>query len=281
MTGPGPAPGGRLTRPGPFESGLDLAGERALRAAGFTPAKQVMGTTVFRLATKGMWNCGAKPFAIGQHLVTNEVVPMQDAHTHCRRLAFERLAAEAATTAADGVVGTTLRLDPIAELGHEYLALGTAVRSTGRVRPPRPFVCGFSAGGFAASIRAGWVPCGMAVGVGVTVRHDDIRTRFKGISTANQELPAWTEMISLARWRARQTLLEDCARIGAEGLVVQQNSLSFSHHTCARTARNYLNEDSDVQDFMATVTMWGTGVVPFTARAAGAPPEFVLDLNTL
>lgn len=281
LPGSSGAGGGRLTRPGPFESGLTVEGERALRAAGFAPTRRVMGTTVFRLSSKGMWNCGATPFAIGQNLHTQEVVPMQEAHAYCRRLAFERVAQECAGAGSDGVVGTRLDVQTVGDVGHEYLAIGTAVRSGGSVRPPRPFVSALSSKRFTALLRAGWIPVGMAVGVGVTVRHDDVKTRLSGMSFANQEMPAWTEMIATARWRAREMLIADCARIGAEGLVLHHNTMNFSHHECTRTARNYLSESSDVQDFMATVTMWGTGVVQFAAPSADATPDLVLDLNDL
>jgi uncharacterized protein YbjQ (UPF0145 family) len=270
-----------LSRPGPFESGLTVESERALRAAGFAPTRRVLGATVFRLSTKGMWNCGATPFAIGQTLRSLEVGPIQEAHAHCRRLAFDRLAQECAGAGSDGVVATGLELELIAGVGHEYLAQGTAIRSGGQVRPPRPFVAGLSGKRFAALLRAGWVACGMAVGVGVTVRHDDLRTRLTGLSMANQELPAFTELVALARWRAREMLIADCARIGAEGLVLHHNTSFASHHECTRTARNYLTEGGDVQDIMVTVTMWGTGLVPFAAHLGGTPPELVINLNDL
>lgn len=284
--GPATTPGGRLARPVPFESTFAIDGDRALRATGFLPVKQVMGATVFRLSTKGMWNCGAKPFAIGAQHVALEVPPMREAHAYCRRLAFERVAQECAVAGGDGVVGVGMRLSEMAGVGHEYLSVGTAVRSSGQVRPPRPFVAALGSAALAALIRSGWVPCGMAVGVGVSIRHDDLRTRFTGLSMANQEITAFTELVALARWRARQTLLEDCARLGAEGLVLEHNTMVLSHHECSRTAMNYLSEKSEVQDFMVTATMWGTAVVPFAVPSAGSDgdrtaTDFVIDLNRL
>ncbi|HWE88328.1 MAG TPA: hypothetical protein VG317_02540 [Pseudonocardiaceae bacterium] len=281
VMGPATAQGGRLTRPGPFESTFGVAGEQSLRATGFVPVKQVLGATVFRLSTKGMWNCGAKPFAIGAQHVALEVPPMREAHAYCRRSAFERLAQECAMAGGDGVVGAGMRLTAMADIGHEYLSLGTAVRSSGRVRPPRPFVASMDSARFGALIRSGWVPCGMAVGVGVSIRHDDMRTRLRGLSMANQEIPAFTELVALARFRARQMLIEDCARIGAEGLVLAHNTMVSSQHECSRTAMNYLSDNSDVQDFMITVTMWGTGVVPFAVQQDRTATDFVLDLNNV
>jgi uncharacterized protein YbjQ (UPF0145 family) len=274
----------RVHRPGlgtptPAESGFDPLADAEVRAAGFRPAKQIMGTTVFRLATRGMWNCGATPFAMRQRLPVLEVPVIQDIRARCRRTAYERLAEETVAAGGVGAVGVRLGIGTMGEAGHEYLALGTAVHTAGRVRPARPFLCGLGGRRFAALIRGGWVPCGIAVGVGVTIRHDDIRTRLAGFSFGNQELPAWTEMVSMARARARQMLLEDCARIGGEGIVLHENDLSLTGHECVRTARNWMSESSDVQDHMATAVLTGTAVVPFAAGAETAPPRLVVRLD--
>ena len=87
--------------------------------------------------------------------------------------------------------------------GLEFMAIGTAVRAYGDVRPPQPFTSDLSGQEFAQAgrrrlaARPPW-----CMGIGVALRHDDWRTAAPADSSwTNQELGGATELVSTPRGR--------------------------------------------------------------------------------
>nr|WP_225955184.1 heavy metal-binding domain-containing protein [Kibdelosporangium phytohabitans] len=82
---------------------------------------------------------------------------MRVAAHDARERAVNHLRQECLELGGDGVVAVELTTRPFPFGGTEFLAVGTAVRATGPVRPPEPFLSDLSGQDFATLIEAGWV----------------------------------------------------------------------------------------------------------------------------
>lgn len=95
---------------------------------------------------------------------STELMSVTRAEQEVRRLALARLEAEAVRLGAHGVVGVTLQQRRLVKDSLEISAAGTAIRLTQGEPPPRPFLCTLSASEFWTLRRAGYRPCGIALG---------------------------------------------------------------------------------------------------------------------
>jgi uncharacterized protein YbjQ (UPF0145 family) len=118
---------------------------------------------------------------------------------------------------------------------------------------------------FAKLISAGWVPCGLVMGLAVLVRHDDFRTRLQARSWSNTEMTGYTELMHTARAAARKLLRDDCARHGGAGVVVRTMTLRVHEQRCS------LGGD-DQHDHLAEAMVIGTAITPFRHAGGNAPP---------
>jgi uncharacterized protein YbjQ (UPF0145 family) len=290
-----------------FTSNLTVAEHHAIRSVGFTPVGQVLGSCVYAIGWTGSWNCGigygwrgsgwtgsSGGFAGGGSpgggiagggyrwggggvvARTVEATGLRDSLYAARGAAMQRMQAEAANVGGDGVVAVRLTVAPFEGAGMEFRAIGTAVRADGEVHPRRPFTSDLSGQEFGQLIAAGWVPAALLLGIAVTVRHDDWRTRSQlgSWNWTNQEIDGYTDLTIKARAGARSRLAADTARYG-EGAtaVVRDMSLRISRRSCG--------SGNDAHDHLAEAMVIGTAIVPFRHRGGNAPtpPLPVLRLS--
>jgi uncharacterized protein YbjQ (UPF0145 family) len=208
---------------------LSTAGAAGLVAAGFDVVGEVLGTTVMQIGWTGFTGCGwygASGGMFGPGTVVSSrtqwsgYAPYVNALKRGRDLAMGRMTEEAAALGADGVVGIRLTDERMEGRKREFMALGTAVRSRGRVRPARPFTTDLTGQDFAKLISAGWIPAGLTYGISVGIRHDDWRTQSQIAPFAgNTEVVGYTELVNHVRADARREFAERAARIGGDAAL--------------------------------------------------------------
>jgi uncharacterized protein YbjQ (UPF0145 family) len=251
-----------------FTSDLTVDEHHAIRSAGFSPVGQVMGSCVYHIGYTRSWNCGWGGYSGWGGSVTGAPVTEADGLRaslyEARTLAMHRMSQECAGLGGDGVVAVRLTIAPFPAGGLEFQAIGTAVRADGPVRARRPFLSDLTGQDFAKLVTAGWVPCGLVLGLAVAVRHDDYRTRRQAMSWQNTEIGGFTELVSTARHWARDRLRKDCARVRGSGVVVRTTTLQISERACA-------NGGDDQHDHLAEAMVIGTAITPFRHTTGSAP----------
>jgi uncharacterized protein YbjQ (UPF0145 family) len=252
-----------------FTSDLTVDEHHAIRSAGFSPVGQVMGSCVYHIGYTRSWNCGWQGFGafggfIGGATVT-EADGLRASMYEARMLAMRRMSQECAGLGGDGVVAVRLTIAPFPAGGLEFQAIGTAVRADGAVHARKPFLSDLTGQDFAKLITAGWVPCGLALGLAVAVRHDDYRTQRQAMSWQNTEISGFTELVGTARHWARDRLRQDCVRVGGSGVVVRTTSLRISERACP-------SGGNDQHDHLAEAMMIGTAITPFRHAGGNRPP---------
>ena len=161
------------------------------------------------------------------------------------------------------MVAVRLTIAPFPAGGLEFQAIGTAVRADGPVRPRRPFLSDLTGQDFAKLITAGWVPCGLVLGLAVAIRHDDYLTQQQTRSWQNMELTGYTQLAASARNWARQRLGTECARVAGAGVVVRTTTLRIYEQRCYSVREG--------EDHRVEALMIGTAVTPFRAGTGTAP----------
>ena len=217
---------------------LSADGLAGLEVAGFDAVGEVLGTTVMQIGWRGWGGCGwqpgwgggssflggpraGEPTSMTRATRWSGYEPYAKAIRHGRDTALGRMRQEAAALGADGVVGVRLTEERMDGQKHEFMALGTAVRSRGRQRPERPFTTDLAAQDLAKLLGAGWVPAGIIYGLSIAVRHDDWRTStalspFAG----NIEVAGYTELITHVRAAARKDFAAQVAALGADAALM-------------------------------------------------------------
>lgn len=265
---------------GTWSSALSSGEFAALRAVGFEPVGQVMGSAVYHVGRSGRYwgyhDClyragafairgGAAPVAVsGRGAPSAALVEVLD---RARRSALERMSAECSALGGDGVVAAQLTAAPFAAQPNclEFKVIGTAVRAAGTVRAPQPFTCHLDGQGFAKLVTAGWVPVELLYGMSVGVRHDDYGTRRQARSWNNTEVGGWSELVQAVRADAREHLRAQGGRRGGDGVILAAGHLRVWGEPCMRRSSD------DQRDHVAEATLVGTTVARFTAR--GEPPR--------
>lgn len=249
-----------------FTSDLTVDEHHAIRSVGFSPVGQVMGSCVYHIGYTGSWNCGYSGWGnYGGTSVVTEAHGLQGSLYEARMLAVNRMRQECAGLGGDGVVAVRLTIAPFPAGGLEFQAIGTAIRAGGPVRPREPFMSDLSGQDFAKLISAGWVPCGLVLGLSVAVRHDDYRSRRQAMSWNNIEVGGFTELVASARHKARDRLRSDCAKHGGNGVVVGEMTLEVGERSCP-------GGGDDQHDHLAQVMVIGTAITPFRHAGGNAPP---------
>jgi uncharacterized protein YbjQ (UPF0145 family) len=269
---------GQARQGGTWTSSLSVDEFAGLRATGFEPVGQVMGSTVHNL---GWWyrasvDCGYRRGMFGRGAAYTITSGMQgawggygayiDTLYRARHIAMGRMAAECVALGGDGVVAVQLTIAPFQGATHhlEFQAVGTAVRAVGDSRPGRVFLSHLSGQDFTKLIEAGWVPVDLVMGASIGVRHDDWRTNWStGTFAPAQEVAGWTELVSVTRHEARAHFLNDTARTGADGVVVSSADLSVSGRECS------FNDEQ--HDHVVETTILGTAIAGF--RTSHHPPS--------
>jgi uncharacterized protein YbjQ (UPF0145 family) len=210
---------------------LPVNGAAGLEASGFDVVGEVLGTIVMQISWTGFGGCGYYPmggYGFSPGTVTSGsgagwagYAPYVQALKHGRNTALERMTTEASALGADGVVGVRLTDERMDGNKHEFMALGTAVRSRGAQRPARPFTTDLGGQDVAKLLTAGWVPAGIAYGISVAVRHDDWQTQAQsGVFAGNVEVGGYTELMSHVRADARREFSRLAGRLGADSALL-------------------------------------------------------------
>jgi uncharacterized protein YbjQ (UPF0145 family) len=168
--------------------------------------------------------------------------------------ALRRMLLEAQALGADGVVDVRWGSEHLDESGNrEFTALGTAVRSASAVRPAHLFATELTAADVGKLFAAGHAPCGMAVGISVSVRHDDYVTQRQASSwtRANTEISGYTELVTHARSDARRQFERRMARTGGQWAIVSGMGLRIWE----------IEPGENHRDHVAEATVAGTAVV--------------------
>ncbi|WP_369386621.1 heavy metal-binding domain-containing protein [Streptomyces sp. CG1] len=260
---------------GTWSSALSTGEFAALRAVGFEPVGQVMGSAVYHVGRSGRYwgyhDClyaGARyalggPYArvalSGGGAPSAALVEVLD---QARRSALDRMTAECSALGGDGVVAAQLTVAPFVAQANclEFKVIGTAVRAAGTVRAPQPFTCHLDGQGFAKLVTAGWVPVELLYGMSIGVRHDDFGTRSQTRSWNNTEVSGWSDLVQAVRSDARAHLQAQSGRRGGDGVILSAGDLRIWGESCLRGGNN------DQEDHVAEATLVGTTVARFTVR---------------
>ena len=262
--------------PGSFTSDLTVQEFAAVRAVGFSPVGQVLGSAVYNVGWSytgcGYAFGGLGGFAGGWSAAPVVPVPAtQQLLNEARHRAVQRMRQECAGLGGDGVVGVRLAMRPYYGNGLEFIAIGTAVRADGDRHPKHPFTSDLTGQDFAKLIRSGWVPVALVQGVGAVMRHDDWRTQSQQRAWNNTEIAGTTELVHVARDQARASLAADGKRNGGHTVLLQTMDLRVRGQQCTNVREG--------EDHVATAFLWGTAVVPFHTRASlDAPPLKMMRL---
>jgi uncharacterized protein YbjQ (UPF0145 family) len=232
--------------PAVWTSDLSVAEAAAVRRVGLVPLGFVMGTTVMQLASAGGQVTGgmlmSSPFGgssggyqpypcahgLGymagsmEHFGFNlEDTVLEDALLEGYRTAIDRLGAEAAELGAHGVVGVEIFDENlVGSLGAAtFFARGTAVVHRGSEPLATPFLTNASGQHFERLVALGYVPAGLAVGIGALFVRPNCQSR--GDVTVVGPLRQIPQAIGGARARARAALAADAHQRG-EGVVHTQ-----------------------------------------------------------
>jgi uncharacterized protein YbjQ (UPF0145 family) len=255
-----PAAAARMARfqaDGVRTSLLDVPGAASVTGVGLPPVGEVMGCMVEHIGWQGFGGCGfygpgagwaasrGSTVTSGQGARFAGFAPYVDALYRGYDTALARMLTEAQAMGADGVVGVRLTVTHLGQDNREFTALGTAVRATGSVHAPRPFVTDLPGADVAKLLHAGWVPVSIAFGISVAVRHDDYATRSQAAAWGwNTEVSGYTELVQHVRHDARARFAEHAARAGAEGAIVSYMGLHVSEREPAENHRDHVAEST-------------------------------------
>ena len=256
----------RAAEDGVKTSLLSSVGAAGLVAAGLDVVGEVLGTTVMQIGWTGFGGCGWTGGIVGGVFGPGTMVssssgwsgyaPYVNALKRGRDTAMSRMTQEAAALGADGVVGVRLTDQRMEGNKREFMALGTAVRSRGGVRPAHPFTTDLGGQDVAKLFSAGWVPAGLAYGISVAIRHDDWRTqRQTAVFAGNTEVAGYTELLTHVRADARRVFAERAARIGGDSALISD---LWSHVWRLEVAENH-------QDHVAECVIVGNVIARFHA----------------
>jgi uncharacterized protein YbjQ (UPF0145 family) len=283
-----------IRKSGTWSSALSADEFAGIRSTGFEPVGQVLGAAVYNIGYTGGYGCPAYGAGYGFGLgglgglgggpytsVTatsgsgslNSYAPLVRTMYQARRQAIGRMIAECKELGGHGVVGVKLTIGSFPAGGLEFKAIGTAIRAPGKVRLREPFTSDLTGQDFAKLILAGWVPVGLVLGISVGARHDDWatvnQTRW---GAGNTEVSGYTDLVNATRHDARHQLEIDVARHGADGVVLQQMSITVGEHECP--------VQEGRRDHVLEATIIGTAIAHFgRPRGPAKAPLAIMSLD--
>jgi uncharacterized protein YbjQ (UPF0145 family) len=193
-------------------------------------------------------------------------------------MAMNRMLAEAKAVNAHGIVGIDLTQRRFEGGAIEFMAMGTAVRSTvvddhhGR----DIFTTHLDGQDVSKLVHHGWMPVRLIVEVTVAVRHDDYNTLNQGSMFApNAELTGFSDLSNSARASARQSLQRHLKPKHEVGTIIDsldthifRNDMGQGHsdHLCeVRVAGTTI-----AQSGVAETRMEPLSIIYLKSRKAGA-----------
>ena len=259
---------------------LSVPDAAALAAAGFEPISEVVGAVANAVTPGGFYAAApaySSPYRGSQRIRTytssshNAAVgtpPSVLALRAGHRTMLARLAGEARAVGADGVVGVTVERT----VGHgngtqiwRFLAVGTAVRSTGHTHTDTPFTTDLTGAQVGAAIRSGWIPLSLLIVPCMAVRWLDYGSRTQRVVTAgNVEVDAYTDVVNTCRHQARTDWAQAAAAIRAEAAVLSSMTLETE-----------IKPDEST----ATVIVTGTALARFEVPAERPRPLTIMPLH--
>jgi uncharacterized protein YbjQ (UPF0145 family) len=197
----------------------------------FVPLGQVMGSSVYHVGFQWRTQTWRNSYRQGQG-AAYEMDVLTQAFYNARHLALGRLRQEAELLGATGVVGVRLERKEY-EWGAEMLefaAIGTAIREENLVvkadARPQVFLSELSGQEFWQLRKAGFRPCGVAVGNCTYYQIPSWNTRnvvqggiFNSQSWQNVELPDYTQSLYTARSLAMSRMEAEARSVGGTGIV--------------------------------------------------------------
>jgi uncharacterized protein YbjQ (UPF0145 family) len=267
-TGAGLPPGAQarmaeIKQSGTWGSALTTSEFGAVRAAGFEPVGQVLGSCVYHMGytasyqCPGAWMGGTGYTDTGRYAAFG---PFVRSLYEARRLAVGRMVAECQMLGGDGIVGVRLSIQRFPAGGLEFQAIGTAIRAPGDIRPRIPFASHVTGQEFAKLVMNDWIPVALVLGIAIGTRHDDWGTRLATRRwRGNQEVVGYTDLMNRTRAQARHELAEDVARHGGDGVVVSDIELRVSERECPVMENG--------RDHIVEATVIGTAIAKFKTTA--------------
>jgi len=160
---------------------------------------------------------------------STELTTVTGAEQQVRHLALSRLQQEAARMDAHGVIDVHFRRHSQKMEVLEFSATGTAIRLTQGEPPPRPFLTTLSASEFWILRRAGYRPCGIALGVCVFYHVASVSLRSLWMTRrsgqlgirqmSGMEYTEYSEAIQSVRRTAMDRLESQAGQGLAEGVI--------------------------------------------------------------
>jgi uncharacterized protein YbjQ (UPF0145 family) len=254
---------------GTWGSALTTNEFAAVRAAGFEPVGQVLGSCVYHLGYTGAYNCpgawmggaGYTSTSTGRY---SAYAPLTQSLYEARRLAVERMSTEASMLGGDGIVGVRLAIRRFPAGGLEVSAIGTAVRAVNStVKLRHPFTSHITGQEFAKLVLNGWIPVSLVLGIAIGTRHDDWWTRMASRRWAgNQEVDGYTDLVNQTRHASRQELARNVKGVHADGVVVSSIELEIRERECPVT--------DGQRDHICEATTIGTAIAAFKTKGQPA-----------
>jgi uncharacterized protein YbjQ (UPF0145 family) len=263
---------------------LSVEEAAALATVGFEPISEVLGAVANRVNPRGTYyrpagrRIGVDPdrflapdyqtYTSSKNTLTGSS-PVISALKGGFRTALSRLRAEAVAVRADGVIGVQLTRTVVLDSEFPvwgFLAIGTAVRATGRVHTSNPFTTDLSGAQAAAAIRSGWLPVSYLITPCRAIRLvDPVSIKQRARSAPNGEVDAYTDAVTTCRRQARTDFLRAAESVHADGAVLSTMSLDV-----------YL-QTRDVA--IAQVTISGTALALFRVRDAAPGSLTIIPLK--
>jgi uncharacterized protein YbjQ (UPF0145 family) len=255
---------------GTWGSALTTNEFAGVRAAGFHPVGQVLGSCVYHLGYTGSYNCPGAWMGGAGYTTTSTgrysaYAPLTASLYEARRLAVERMSTECALLGGDGVVGVRLAIRRFPAGGLEFSAIGTAVAAVdSSVKLRHPFTSHVTGQEFAKLVMNGWVPVSLVLGIAIGTRHDDWWTRMSSRRWAgNQEVAGYTDLVNQTRHASREELARHVHGVHADGVVVSSIDLEIRERECPVT--------DGQRDHIVEATAIGTAIAAF--KSSGQPPR--------
>jgi uncharacterized protein YbjQ (UPF0145 family) len=245
-------------------SQLSVAGQLAVESCGLVPIGPAVGCAAkwmdsgdFGLGDVG---CGYIPSQANVLTVAPSHVSYAAPAYSGWRSALDRMLLEAKQLRADGVVDVVLSEKHATSDVREFVAAGTAVRSTSATHLETPFTTTLSGSDVARLMAAGWMPASIVLGLAFAIRHDTFRERRARARLRSPcEVPGVSELVHAAREDARRQLSSRTREIGADGAVLTaQLSLSIQQRKVSRTHR----------DIVAEVLATASAIVSFSSEGS-------------